>query len=233
MPSHTALAPRWVPPAMRGDGERPAARPGLPPGRPAPAGGRARVEAAPAPRAHGRGVGGRAGRGGPAARGLWRRLRAACGGFPAVARAESLQVTPQRRTGTEPLVVNLPGHRNRDDGLVPQAPGRFARRVVRGGAGRQELPVRGVHATSAPQRDNFLCNCKTSSCATAKCLWLSPQTYRAHERSRESIELAYDSILQQKMKVRHKYGFKPPKTGRKGDLDGDRSVSAGHALCCC
>ena len=134
------------------------------------------------------------------------------------------------------------GHRNRDDGLPPQAPGRLARRFVRGGAGRQELPVRGVHATSAPhardiysgpQRDNLSCNCETTSSATAKCLWLSPQTYRAHERSRESIELAYDSILQQKMKVRHKYGFKPPKTGRKGDLDGDRSVSAGHALCCC
>ncbi|CAK0785544.1 hypothetical protein CVIRNUC_008754 [Coccomyxa viridis] len=46
-------------------------------------------------------------------------------------------------------------------------------------------------------------------------------TYKAHERSRESIEMAFDTILQEKMKVRHKQGFKPPKRGRKTDLEGD------------
>ncbi|BDA48385.1 probable protein CHAPERONE-LIKE PROTEIN OF POR1, chloroplastic [Coccomyxa sp. Obi] len=47
------------------------------------------------------------------------------------------------------------------------------------------------------------------------------ETYKRHERSREAIELAYDSILQERMKVRHKYGFQPPRRGRKSDLQGD------------
>ena len=51
------------------------------------------------------------------------------------------------------------------------------------------------------------------------------QTYQAHERSRESIEMAFDTILQEKMKVRHKQGFRPPKRGRKTDLEGDAEVS--------
>ena len=51
------------------------------------------------------------------------------------------------------------------------------------------------------------------------------QTYKAHERSRESIEMAFDTILQEKMKVRHKQGFRPPKRGRKTDLEGDAEVS--------
>ena len=50
------------------------------------------------------------------------------------------------------------------------------------------------------------------------------QTYKRHERSREAIELAYDSILQEKMKVRHKYGFQPPRRGRRTDLQGDPLV---------
>ena len=47
------------------------------------------------------------------------------------------------------------------------------------------------------------------------------QTYKAHERSREAIEFAYEAILKQDMKRRQKYGFKPPKLGRKTDLDAD------------
>jgi hypothetical protein len=50
------------------------------------------------------------------------------------------------------------------------------------------------------------------------------QQYKAHERSRESIELAFDSILQKKYKLRHKYGFRPPATGRKTDLAADEEV---------
>lgn len=56
-------------------------------------------------------------------------------------------------------------------------------------------------------------------------MYVAPmQTYKRHERSREAIELAYDSILQEKMKVRHKYGFQPPRRGRKTDLEGDPLV---------
>lgn len=51
------------------------------------------------------------------------------------------------------------------------------------------------------------------------------QTYKAHERSREAIELAYDSILQEKMKVRAKFGFQPPQRGRRRDLQADPLVS--------
>ena len=43
--------------------------------------------------------------------------------------------------------------------------------------------------------------------------------------ARESIELAYDRILQEKMNVRHKHGFKPVRTGRKTDVQGDAEVS--------
>ena len=50
------------------------------------------------------------------------------------------------------------------------------------------------------------------------------QTYKSHERSREAIEMAFDSILQEKMKVRHKQGFRPPRRGRKTDLEGDAPV---------
>jgi hypothetical protein len=53
---------------------------------------------------------------------------------------------------------------------------------------------------------------------------LHVQQYKQHERSRESIELAFDSILQKKYKLRHKYGFRPPATGRKTDLAGDEEV---------
>lgn len=50
------------------------------------------------------------------------------------------------------------------------------------------------------------------------------QQYKAHERSRESIELAFDAILQKKYKLRNKYGFRPPSTGRKTDIAGDEEV---------
>ena len=36
--------------------------------------------------------------------------------------------------------------------------------------------------------------------------------------------MAFDTILQEKMKVRHKLGFKPPRRGRKTDLEGDAPV---------
>ena len=51
------------------------------------------------------------------------------------------------------------------------------------------------------------------------------QTYKRHERSREAIELAYDAILQQKMRVRHRMGFQPPQRGKKRDAQGDPLVS--------
>ena len=42
--------------------------------------------------------------------------------------------------------------------------------------------------------------------------------------------MAFDTILQEKMKVRHKQGFKPPKRGRKTDLEGDAQVSHAHDI---
>ena len=65
------------------------------------------------------------------------------------------------------------------------------------------------------------------------------QTYRAHEASREAIELAFDAILQEKMKVRAKFGFRPPRTGRKTDAAGDQLVrhsqqsSKSYFACAC
>ena len=41
------------------------------------------------------------------------------------------------------------------------------------------------------------------------------EQYKGHEPSRESIELAFDSILGSSIKFRNKYGFRPPKTGRR------------------
>ena len=57
------------------------------------------------------------------------------------------------------------------------------------------------------------------------------QEYKAHDRSREAIEMALDEILKQKMKIRHKYGFKPPKSGRRTDVQGDPTVSCILVLC--
>lgn len=54
------------------------------------------------------------------------------------------------------------------------------------------------------------------------------QEYKAHDKSRESIEMALDEILKQKMKIRHKYGFKPPKSGRRTDVAGDPTVSGAY-----
>lgn len=47
------------------------------------------------------------------------------------------------------------------------------------------------------------------------------EQYNRHEPSRESIELALDAILQEKMKVRHREGFRPPTRGRRGEAQGD------------
>ena len=44
-------------------------------------------------------------------------------------------------------------------------------------------------------------------------------TYRSHERSREAVEGAFDSILKERMRLRHKLGFRPPKAGRGGKAD--------------
>ena len=51
--------------------------------------------------------------------------------------------------------------------------------------------------------------------------WPLAQAYKRHERSREAIELAYEAILSQDMKKRQKYGFKPPKLGRRTDADAE------------
>lgn len=53
------------------------------------------------------------------------------------------------------------------------------------------------------------------------------QEYKWHAPSREAIELAYDSILQEKMNVRNKFGFKPRRTGRKTDLEAEPEVRLG------
>ena len=45
--------------------------------------------------------------------------------------------------------------------------------------------------------------------------------YRTHDPSREAIELAFDDILHQTMKARHKFGFKPPQRGKRSDAAGD------------
>lgn len=45
--------------------------------------------------------------------------------------------------------------------------------------------------------------------------------YRGHEPSRESIELALDAILKEKMKARHRFGFRPPQRGKRSDAQGD------------
>ena len=52
------------------------------------------------------------------------------------------------------------------------------------------------------------------------------QEYKAHERSREAIELAYEEILKHNMHARHKYGLKPPRTGRKTDMAADEVSQA-------
>ncbi len=57
---------------------------------------------------------------------------------------------------------------------------------------------------------------------------LGVQQYKAHEPSREAIELAYEAILGQDMKARQKYGFRPPSTGRKTDLQGDEQACRCH-----
>ena len=52
------------------------------------------------------------------------------------------------------------------------------------------------------------------------------QAYRHHERSRESIELAFEKILKTSLKNREKFGFQPPKTGRRSDRKGVELVQS-------
>lgn len=47
------------------------------------------------------------------------------------------------------------------------------------------------------------------------------EIYRWHEPSREAIELAFDTIVQEKLKVRHKLGFQPIRMGRRGGVIGE------------
>lgn len=51
------------------------------------------------------------------------------------------------------------------------------------------------------------------------------EQYSWHEPSKEAIELAFDDIIQEKLRSRHKHGFRPPKTGRKTDMRADTRVS--------
>lgn len=65
-----------------------------------------------------------------------------------------------------------------------------------------------------------------------KCAEQPAQAYKRHERSREAIEMAYESILNQDMKKRQKYGFKPPKLGRKTDAQAGPEACS-HTLSPC
>jgi ATP-dependent HslUV protease ATP-binding subunit HslU len=46
------------------------------------------------------------------------------------------------------------------------------------------------------------------------------EAYKHHEASREKIEWAFEKILKASFKNREKFGFQPPKTGRKTDVRG-------------
>ncbi|KAL6762358.1 hypothetical protein V8C86DRAFT_2520626 [Haematococcus lacustris] len=46
------------------------------------------------------------------------------------------------------------------------------------------------------------------------------EDYRWHEPSREAIELAFESILKEKYRVRQKLGFQPPRSGKRGEAVG-------------
>lgn len=50
-------------------------------------------------------------------------------------------------------------------------------------------------------------------------LW---EQYKWHEPSREAIEMAFDRLLQKHMGERFKFGFRPPRTGRRSDIIVDR-----------
>eukprot|EP00877_Chromochloris_zofingiensis_P009418 jgi/Chrzof1/472/Cz01g17020.t1 len=51
------------------------------------------------------------------------------------------------------------------------------------------------------------------------------EQYKLHEPSKDAIELAFDTVLQEKLKRRHKFGFKPPKTGSRKDVVGEERIS--------
>lgn len=56
-------------------------------------------------------------------------------------------------------------------------------------------------------------------------MWLCmQQTYKDHADSREAIEGAFDRILKEDWKDRQKYGFRPPRTNKKGDKDAEPVV---------
>eukprot|EP00775_Hariotina_reticulata_P004379 gene4380-4631_t len=48
------------------------------------------------------------------------------------------------------------------------------------------------------------------------------EQYKWHEPSREAIELAFDALLQKHLHGRFKFGFRPPSTGRRSDVVGER-----------
>ncbi|GFR44884.1 hypothetical protein Agub_g6228 [Astrephomene gubernaculifera] len=51
------------------------------------------------------------------------------------------------------------------------------------------------------------------------------ELYRWHEPSREAIELAFDHLIKEKLSARHKYGFQPIRTGRRGGVLGRAKAS--------
>eukprot|EP00879_Flechtneria_rotunda_P027640 GHRR01029617.1.p1 GENE.GHRR01029617.1~~GHRR01029617.1.p1 ORF type:complete len:246 (+),score=39.37 GHRR01029617.1:210-947(+) len=51
------------------------------------------------------------------------------------------------------------------------------------------------------------------------------EQYKWHEPSREAIEMAFDGLLQRHLKGRFKFGFRPPRTGRRSDVLGEQRVT--------
>ncbi|GIL70110.1 hypothetical protein Vretimale_3377 [Volvox reticuliferus] len=51
------------------------------------------------------------------------------------------------------------------------------------------------------------------------------EIYKWHEPSREAVELAFDTVIQEKLKDRHKYGFRPIRMGRRGDVLGEAKAT--------
>lgn len=48
------------------------------------------------------------------------------------------------------------------------------------------------------------------------------EEYRWHEPSREAIELAFEAIMQERLEARNKLGYRPPRTGKRGEAAGYR-----------
>eukprot|EP00882_Tetradesmus_deserticola_P015277 GHRQ01016273.1.p1 GENE.GHRQ01016273.1~~GHRQ01016273.1.p1 ORF type:complete len:278 (+),score=64.89 GHRQ01016273.1:16-849(+) len=51
------------------------------------------------------------------------------------------------------------------------------------------------------------------------------EQYKWHEPSREAIEGAFDTLLQKHLGSRFKFGFRPPRTGRRGEAFGEQRVT--------